>query len=128
MALEPPTAWEIEAAWKDMEPAARRSLEAAKDQDAAAVLCWFMAELSEEHWFAGWLIDLEFYLWELLQKGPPDPALLGCVTEPDIAELKNLHERAGGWWQWSPGNECAMFVPTEIWIERFRDGTGRHYA
>jgi len=31
--------------------------------------------------------------------------------------MKNLHERAGGWWIWVKGEDCQRFVTTEEWLQ-----------
>jgi len=86
----------------------------------------FMRRLSEQHWCAGWLTDLEFILWEsilgLRDNGFEDYELNHAIT---------LARKAGGWFCWcsipftdSDGNECAMgetFISMFDWMQKFDD-------
>lgn len=101
--------------------AARRahSLKLAKSEDAALLLESFMSEISELHYCAGWLIGLEFSLWSIMTTYHREFGL-GPVSEANVARLRELHERAGGWWHWVdvPGNVMdsgEQFIPTAAW-------------
>ncbi len=74
-----------------------------------------MADYSEDFWCAGWLIDLEFTLWEALTDGSRQLGM-GRLEEREIARMKRLHEIAGGWWAWSKNEGCERFVTTEEWL------------
>ena len=104
------------------------SLVEAENEDAAMRLLGVMRDLSEEHWCAQWLMGLEFSLWEIAQGGSRDFGM-GEVSDIDVAALRELHERAGGWWRWVDGTG-EVFVATAAW-ERMHagaDARGTHRA
>jgi len=57
----------------------------------AALLGRLMSDLSEDYWCAGWLIDLEFELWEGVAGGKTS------ITKAEIAQLRYLSDRCDGW-------------------------------
>ena len=70
-----------------------------------------MSEISETHWSAGWLFNLEFILWrKVLDDGPES-------FQPRT--LKDLAERAGGWWIWDSKSRGRRFVEMKEWKEIF---------
>lgn len=80
-----------------------------------------MHALSEDYWSASWHDDLEFMLWEELQgikswRGIP---------EKELAELRSLVERAGGWARFLEDGERpavhdrTVFVPMPEWLPRY---------
>jgi hypothetical protein len=77
-------------------------------------LLQLMSDISEDCWCAGWLLDLEFFLWEAITTGKSD---FGWgLSEPELARLKHLHQMAGGWWIWAEDEKTNRFVPTEEWL------------
>lgn len=62
----------------------------------ARVLVEWMSNISEQQYFAGWLIGTEFALWSMLEGGSRDWGF-GDVPERDIEDLRILSQRAGGW-------------------------------
>lgn len=111
---------ELEQARARYQASLDASLQKALDSDAAQALCAFMSELSERYYCAGWLIGLEHTLWPMVHGGNREFGL-GAVTEEEVAKLRRLHERAGGWWRWAEDPEPAaggeVFVPTEEWLK-----------
>lgn len=106
------------------EDAAReQSLAAANDRDAALRLVQVMRDISEECWCAGWLMGLEYSLWEVLQSGPSEFGM-GEIGHVCLAELRRLHEKAGGWWRWDDEAGGEMFVPTKEWEELYANRGG----
>lgn len=97
--------------------AARReaALSKALDQDAAALLRMQMSEISEEYYCAGWLHDLESTLWPMLSGGDRSFGLAE-VSESEVAELRRLSEKAGGWWRWDE-EDGETFVTLKEWLE-----------
>lgn len=65
-----------------------------------------MSDLSEEHYCAGWLIDLEFILWGMVLGGPREFGL-GTVSVGDVEELSRLALDCGGWIVWDDGPRWA---------------------
>lgn len=74
-----------------------------------------MSDVSESRWCAGWLLDLEFILWDMVWSGGGD----GDVSQEDIDELRRLMWSASGW------HIFERFVPIGEWIgmvaERAKD-------
>ncbi len=100
------------AAWQAKEAvdfAAREaSLDKALDRDAAIALEEAMSWISERDYCAGWLTGLGATLWNALQNGPTRFGM-GDITAEDIARLRALSEKAGGWWRYDE------FVPIAEW-------------
>ncbi len=63
-----------------------------KQQITTGLLRKVMSSISEEYWCAGWLSGLEYILWDALTGRKKDI----CGPE-EIAELKYLSEKCGGW-------------------------------
>jgi hypothetical protein len=90
------------------------ALAKALDRDAAVLLALRMSDLSEECWCAGWLTDCEFELWTLIHEGPSQWGM-GEVTAADIAELRRLSAKSGGWVTYREG-VGTVFVPMDEWL------------
>jgi hypothetical protein len=74
--------------------------EAAKSTNpqAALELVDYMSRWSEETFFAGWIMGLEYSLWDNLKK---------------YTKIKQLHLACDSWWIWRQGEK---FVTTEDWL------------
>jgi hypothetical protein len=83
---------------------------------ARKLLFALMSYISEERYAAGWLIGLEFILWEeaLRRSGP-------ALFPYERAGLRTLASLAGGWWMWS---DSEVFVSMGRWLVIYR----RHQA
>jgi hypothetical protein len=83
--------------------------ESSQDPVAARDLAWLMSDYSEAAFCAGWIHDLEFFLWEA-QTG----ACLGFDGEPITKclrdKLRELSDRCGGWIVWDD-DFCETWVP-----------------
>jgi hypothetical protein len=99
---------------------AQRSL----DPASAEALRERMSEISEKHWCAGWMQDLEFSLWDILQHGGLEFGN-GKVALEDLAELQKLSDWCGGWCRWTDEDDDAVFVPLAEWKDLVR---ARHAA
>jgi hypothetical protein len=107
---------------------AAASLARSADPIGADMIASTLREISEDCYAASWLSGVEFDIWEMLptQWRPyRDVASrefgMSDVPEETIAKLRELHEKAGGWWQWQKdeGTICAggpVFVTTEEWL------------
>lgn len=74
-----------------------------------------MEEISERHWAAGWMMNLEYDLWAIL-KGDRDPDYgMGNVAEEDLEKLKELSEHLGGWCT------CEGFVQMDEWLQMYAE-------
>lgn len=91
-----------------------------KDVHCAKRLAERMSDISEDHYCAGWLNDLEFTLWSMLQGGDRSFGF-SDVSECDLNELKELYDRAGGWWAWEKDKRCKTFMVTEEWVKYYEN-------
>lgn len=78
-----------------------------------------MSDISQAIVCAGWLRDLEFLLWELLESGTLPDALdpwgFRALTAADRTDLRWLADLAGGWWRWSDDSNAEVFIETSAW-------------
>ncbi len=70
-----------------------------------------MSAISERCWYAEWMMDTEYTLWQAVQRGAISWGR-GAVTETDSAALKALSEEAGGWFVFE---DELTFVPLAEW-------------
>lgn len=70
-----------------------------------------MEDISEDYYCAGWLADLEHYLWSVVCGKKCE---LFDLPADRVAKLKQLAEDANGWWIWDNGRK---FVPMAEWLE-----------
>lgn len=94
-----------------------KSLLKSLSSDAAELLLVYMSNISEDHYCAGWLIGLEYELWDIMN-GAARNFGFGPISAQDMAKLRGLHERAGGWWVWDGegAGSGEIFVTTEEWL------------
>ncbi len=59
-------------------------------------LAKYMSDVSEEAYCAGWMLDLELALWELVEGHRSSYGLI-ALTETQRITLRTLSERCGGW-------------------------------
>jgi hypothetical protein len=76
-------------------------------QPAQRALLVYMRHLSEENWAAGWLMELEYTLWDWVLRwrsnAEPTPEF-ERANLPDTEVLSWLAEQTGGWWYWDERN------------------------
>jgi hypothetical protein len=60
------------------------------------LLADFMSELSEEAYYAGWMMDLEYALWEAVIGVRRDYGRLE-LSEAHCTRLRELSDNCGGW-------------------------------
>ena len=96
----------------------RPGINKSKETLAAACLMELMSEISESHYCASWMRDLEYNLWSMLQGGSRKYGL-GEVSEEEINLLKNLSDTCNGWWVWvGDGIDSGeVFVTIDEWDE-----------
>ncbi len=63
----------------------------------------YMSDISENHYCAGWLVDLEYHLWDILS-GKTREFGLGTVSDEVVADLKELVSVTGIW----PRHKCKI--------------------
>lgn len=61
----------------------------------ARALATYMSDLSEELWCAGWMRDLEFMLWSVVEGEDACASL--TLTRDQVAKLKSLSNACKGW-------------------------------
>ena len=76
-----------------------------------------MSEISEDAYCAGWLIDLEYELWQILIDGQGVYGRMG-LGEPEIQQLRELSDACGGWIVYDDDLE-ETFVPLAQWLTMF---------
>lgn len=76
-----------------------------------------ISDTSEEQICAGWEIDCEHRLWDMLHGGPRHWGF-GDVPEERIALLRLLSQTCGGWWAWSGADNKPVFLRLEAWEKR----------
>lgn len=84
------------------------------DPDAARQLAELMSSISEDHFCAGWMSGTEHRLWQMVEGG--DREWMGPVEESEVAQLKALSDKCGGWIVYGDGGE--EFVSIEEWRRR----------
>jgi hypothetical protein len=89
-----------ETGLKHLEHIARAKLEA------------LMSTVSQAVYSASWFTNLEYILWETLEKGDPHP-----FTAQQIMELRGLAEASHGWVRQERGKR--MFVPLKAWQRHY---------
>lgn len=82
---------------------------------ARDMLRQMMSDFSEDGYCAGWMHENEYRLWEALTNPEHQYGFI-TITDSEIARMRHLHERSGGWWIWAEGEESPRFVTTEEWI------------
>lgn len=91
------------------------SLAKARDTRAALELLERMSDVSEDEWCAGWLIDLEYTLWDaIVNRGSTKLERIGY----GLSYLKELSDRCGGWWKHGD-NFHEIFVDIETWRDEY---------
>jgi hypothetical protein len=73
----------------------------------------YMSDLSETGWHAGWLGDLEYWLWDAATMGPRPFGQME-LTHEHVDRLRNLSSACGGWIRYDDSDE-ETFVPIEEW-------------
>jgi hypothetical protein len=82
----------------------------------ARALATYMSDLSEEFWRAGWMRDLEFMLWSLIEGKETDASL--TLTRDQLATLKSLSNACKGWIVFRRDTQ-ETFVSMPEWVQLF---------
>lgn len=87
-------------------------------------LARFMSDLSERCYCAGWIMNLEYVLWDAVQSGPRKFGQ-DLITKEVITRLIHYSNKAGSWVvNHDDGEETA--IPLEIWKRTFSEETGKN--
>ena len=76
-----------------------------------------MSDISETVCCAGWLYDLEFTLWNILQSGAR--TWWGIDISDDLSDVRAFSEALGGW------HDYERFIPMDEWRTIYGHGPGR---
>jgi len=77
-----------------------------------------MITISESGYHAGWMGDLEHYVWHALQNGPKHYGQT-YIDENIIQELKCLADQTNGWWIYRAEDTEPTFMPLNEWHEYY---------
>jgi hypothetical protein len=77
----------------------------------------FMSRLSERAWFAGWMSNLEYHLWDALVGGPRDYGRIR-ISDADAVQLLALSNACRGWIVFDDLTE-ETWVPLATWLSDF---------
>jgi len=83
---------------------------------ARELLRYKMEEYSQNGFCASWLVDLEFELWNEVER--PDSLPGSEYILSASRECRALAEIAGGWWAWDgdkPAGDNPVFMSMERW-------------
>lgn len=75
-----------------------------------------MRHVSQEGYSAGWLQDLEYDLWKIVEEGPQEFGF-HWIGPDRIAKLRKLSELAEGWIVYE---DVPTWIPMPLWLERYR--------
>lgn len=79
-----------------------------------------MENFSENYHCAGWLMGLEFLLWErVLALSEPD----NTHKLPEAYTCKLLAEAAHGWWHWPRDSRAQEFIAMPDWLALYSEHT-----
>jgi len=84
----------------------------------------FMSEISERCYYAGWMSDLEYSLWDALVNGERKYGQ-DIITKDDIQTLKDLSQRCNCWIYFDDTNEETA-IDLDIWKEKFKNYISSH--
>jgi len=87
-----------------------------------ALLCAAMSCISEDCWCAGWLIGLEFDVWERIHGADPFYGMSDAPAEL-LALCRDLSAEIGGWVEWRDASPLTSewgpyFVPADEWARK----------
>lgn len=91
----------------------------------AKELMIYMSDLSEEAYYAGWMLNLEYDLWQAVVDGPRSYGHM-IIDEKHIAKLKDLSNRCGGWIVFGEPTDNVTeetFVPMQQWLQMYQQRT-----
>ena len=83
----------------------------------------YMSNLSEQAYYAGWMVGLENVLWNAVVDGPRKYGRLE-ITGEHIAKLKELSDACGGWIIFDD-EKGETFVPLDEWLRLYETNQNR---
>jgi hypothetical protein len=82
--------------------------------NAKRLLEMTLAEISEENYCAGWMMDLGYDIWAIIQGHRGCSYGMGSITKEQCTNLLQLALDAGGWW-----GDYGVFIPLEEWGQMY---------
>jgi len=82
-----------------------------------------MSDLSEEYFCAQWPVGNEYRLWADLTGEMVCGRRGFGITDEEKAELRLVHEIAGGWIAWSEKAGVIAFLSDSEWLEHLQLAT-----
>lgn len=82
---------------------------------AALGLLALMTGISEQCFYAGWMSDLEYDLWQI---APETSYGHGTITARQAQLLRLLAEEADGWWTYSDDHGDPVFLDLASWRKK----------
>jgi len=86
-------------------------------------LAEFMSEISERCYFAGWMNNLEYVLWDVLESGQRTYGQ-DIITTKDITRLKALSDKSESWICFHPEQE-EIALTLNVWRQKFKEDVKR---
>jgi hypothetical protein len=83
------------------------------------LLAEYLSDLSEEAYCAGWMLGLEYDLWECLTTSRKNYGMIE-ITEANKERLRDLSDACHGWIVFDAEKE-ETFVPTHEWIDLYAE-------
>ncbi len=74
-----------------------------------------MSDVSEEAFYAGWMDELEFRLWEAVLGGPQKYGQI-VLSEERLKRLRKMSDALGGWVWYNNDVGLEEFVTLERWL------------
>lgn len=81
-------------------------------------LASMMSEVSEDHYCAGWLVDLEYELWEIITE-KNRPFGFGYIDPGKLLAIASLARELGGWIVWQHNDDPEKSGERFVTFEEF---------
>ena len=97
------------------------NLEQSAERAAAIELRDLISDISESAYYAGWQMGIEYILWEKLINQEKGSIELGVesFSQSTLENLKELSQKAQGWWLWKDEAKDKVFIPLNLWSQEF---------
>lgn len=83
------------------------------------VLAELMSDISEDHYCAGWLISLEYTLWEAVIDNKREFGF-SDIPAYNLYLLATYADKFGGWVVWDAA-KGHKFVPMDAWLKMYEE-------
>ncbi len=96
--------------------------------DDQQILADMISEISQDCYSAGWLIGIEYQIWERIHSSPSRRCGYRELSQQEIEKLRYLSGMIGGWIYWrddtanqdlEPHDWGEAFVPLKRWLEMY---------